>query len=136
MAAANAKFEEFNEKSEVEELKQKMQETTEQEEKYERKCNSVEKEITLLREQSSLQLKLESCNAELMEKEKEIETLRNKHEETLEMLLGKKDYPTGGMMDTINEIQIVLVSQSSVAPIYFFIRKLRLIFCPISGKLR
>ncbi|XP_043285323.1 DNA repair protein RAD50 [Venturia canescens] len=108
LAVANSKFEEFNEKSEVDDLKRKMQAATEKEEKYERECNSIEKEIIVLREQSALQMKLESCNTELMEKEKQIEVLRNKHEATLKILLGKTDFPAGGMMDTINEIQIVL----------------------------
>ena len=111
LEAANKKVKELSDKYDIDSIKRKIINAAEQEEEHERKCNVLDKEITMLRQQSELRIKLESSQAELTDKEQEIRALKNKHGDTLKMLHGKSDFPQANMTHAINEVQRILNSR-------------------------
>lgn len=71
--------------------------------------NTIDEEITLLLKQSSLQTELELNKSTLVIKEKEIEKLKNKHEEKIISLLDIKDLSQIKLKNNFDIVQKELV---------------------------
>lgn len=108
---ANRRVDELKKNIDIDGLKRQIREATAKEENYEAEISRVDKEISQLREQSAVHIKLASSQSELAEKVKEVDALREKHGDNLRMLLGKKNFSETNMTNTMNEVQGVLVCQ-------------------------
>ncbi|XP_012255537.2 DNA repair protein RAD50 [Athalia rosae] len=67
--------------------------------------DKINKEVTLLQQQSSLNGELDLLKSNLSAKEKDVQKLKNKHEDNLKMLLNVKVLPDTDLKRALNRVQ-------------------------------
>ncbi|XP_043528488.1 DNA repair protein RAD50 [Frieseomelitta varia] len=105
------KIQQLNEEMDVNVMKEEIVAKTKIRNEMETLLNKVDEEIASLLKQSALQAELELNKSTLLSKEKEIEKLRDKHEEEIITLLDIKKLPQTKLKTNLDMIQKQLINE-------------------------
>nr|XP_003704846.1 PREDICTED: DNA repair protein RAD50 [Megachile rotundata] len=105
------KLEQLNEIMDVDTMKKEVLNKTQSRNKLETRLNSVDEEISSLLKQSSLQAELELNKSSLLSKEKEIQKLKEKHEEKITKLLNIPELPLSKLKSDLDTVQKQLMNE-------------------------
>ncbi|XP_076276381.1 DNA repair protein rad50 [Lasioglossum baleicum] len=111
MQTVKNKIEHLNETMNVDEAKEEVARKIISRNEKEAMLNAVDEEIASLLKQSSLQAELELHNNSLVSKEKELQKLKDKHEETIKNLLDMKELIQVKLKNRLDTTQKELASQ-------------------------
>ncbi|XP_034187721.1 DNA repair protein rad50 [Osmia lignaria lignaria] len=105
------KIQELNEVMDVDAAKEEVLDKTKLRNEMEIRLNAIDEDIASLLKQSSLQAELELNKSALLSKEKEIEKLKEKHEQKLMKLLNVTKLPESKLKNKLDTVQKQLMDE-------------------------
>ncbi|XP_012276863.1 DNA repair protein RAD50 [Orussus abietinus] len=111
LKVADTNIDMLNKSLDTEEVKEKIKDKSKKIDNLTVTLKRVEKEVTSLQQQTSLQTELELQKSTLNSKEKEIDNLRKKHETNLKVVFGNKEFPQRKIKAAVEETQRILADQ-------------------------